>query len=430
MASGDRIYVADKLTQDQIYAIAQKVSNILEVNPVWGFIEDMDELDPAKRITYTGRNTNYSPLTVDVAGTHTATYNDWEDFPILKANVPWMVRSDGTPDYRLSESDYTKKEDGTTTSDVANTAYDGGAFSWLIKHYKQEYNLGNKRYVNYSMVPRPGFKPVGFMDGDGKELEGVWLPMFYGAAVTLNEVTRMTSLSGLQPDYSKTTDQQKTLINAFGSRARFLGGPIISVITDLLIMLAKTTDIQLAYGFGNMSGYVNDSSVYYGVLQNAVVSGGQFYGTNDGKSLNKIFHSIVLGTYQQWQRDPYTIQVNGALKASKNYEYDVTAATYEDTGINYSNVSDTSWHYPHKVIIIPDFGSVPDARQFKGSTTTGCCDGFVINTSITGVSRRFGTCAHGRLDGPRAVLLASTAADAYWNVGSSVLLLPPVGVAA
>lgn len=433
MASGDRIYVADKETLDEVLETVKQHSSILSVNPVYGFIEHMDELDPTKRIEYIGANANYSPLTVDVAETHVATYNEWANFPILKANKPWMVRSDGTPDYQLLETDYTKKEDGTTDSDVTNTEYDGGAFSWLIKHYKYEKNYGSDRVVMYSMTPRPGFEPVGFTDGDNNELEGLWIPMFYGATVILNSTTRMTSLSGLQPDHSKTTDQQKTLIDAFSTRARFFGGAVINVIADLLMMWAKTTDVQLAYGFGNMSGYVDDSTVYYGVLQNAVVSGGQFYGTNGGKALNKILHSIVLGTYQQWQRDPYTLCYNGKILVSPNYTYDLTAATYKDTGLIIPNNSDSGWVYPHKYKTIPNFGSFSYGPPYRGSQTTGGTDGLYIRaeqSTFSAVSRRFGSCSNGRLDGPRAVSLNAAADYTDWNFGSSVLLLPPVGVAA
>ena len=91
-------------------------------------------------------------------------------------------------------------------------------------------------------------------------------------------------------------------------------------------MFAKSTNSQEAYGYGNSSGYDASLAPTNGVKQNAVVGGGQFYGTKDAKSLNKIFHSIVLGTYQQWMRDPYTLLVNGRYKVSKNYTYDVTGA--------------------------------------------------------------------------------------------------------
>lgn len=425
MASGDRTYVADKPTLDH-------VSSILDASPVYGFIEHMEELDPTKRIEYIGANKNYTPLTIDFEDSHSANYGSWDNFPVLKANKPYMVHSDGTPDYQLSETDYTKKEDGTTASDVANDQYDGGAFSWLIKHYKYEKVYGDDRVVMYSMIPRPGFEPVGFVDGDDKELEGVWLPMFYGATVTQNDVVKLTSLSGLQPDINKTTDQQKTVIDAFGSRARFLGGSIINVIVDLLIMFAKTSDIQLAYGFGNMSGYVN-TSPYYGVKANAVVGGGQFYGTNSGNYLNKIFHSVVLGSWQQWQRDPYTLVYDGKVLVSPNYEYDLTAATYKDMGITIANAATAGWYYPHKYKVIPDYGSFPYGPPFKGSQTTGGCSGMYIiadQSTFSAVLQRFGHCGSGRYAGPRCVALSTAAAIAYWSLGSSVLLLPPAGVAA
>ena len=433
MASGDRIYVADKETLDEVLTLVQKHDSMLEVNPIYGFIEHMEELNPAKRIEYIGANASYTPLTIDFDSTHSAVYGSWQNFPILKANKPYMVHSDGTPDYRLSETDYTKKEDGTTASDVANDQYDGGAFSWLIKHYKYEKVIGDDRVVMYSMISRPGFEPVGFIDGDDNELEGVWLPMFYGAVVTQNSVNKMTSISSTQPDYNKTTDQQKTLIDAFGSRARFYGGAIVNVVNDLLIMFAKTTDIQLAYGFGNMSGYVNDPTQYYGVKANAVVGGGQFYGTNSGNYLNKIFHSVVLASWQQWQRDPYTLVYHGKLLVSPKYIYDLTAETYKDTGITILNAVSTGWYHPHRYKVVNGYGSFPYGPPFKGSPATGGTDGIYIRSdqsTFSAVVRRFGSCGRGRYDGPRCVTLTIAAGDADWGIGSSVLLLPPVGVAA
>ena len=130
--------------------------------------------------------------------------------PDHRANKPWMVRADGTPDYRLDENDYTKKEDGTA-SDVSNTSYNGGAFSWLAKIYKQEYMLGNDRVVKFSMRERDGFEPVGFKDPSNNVLEGVWIPMFYGSILGADTSTpKMVSLAGLQPCYNNTTDKEHT----------------------------------------------------------------------------------------------------------------------------------------------------------------------------------------------------------------------------
>ena len=415
-----KTFIADKETLDKVYAAVSAA-------PYYGFIEHNAILAPGQRIEYIGINKNWNPITVTKGGGYTL--NEWAAFPWLLGNKPYMVRSDGTPDYRLNEDDYTLKEDGTA-SDVANTEYDGGAFAWVPKIYKREYMAGDDRYVLFSMTAADGFEPIGFIDPDDKELEGAWLPMFYGSIVD----EKMRSLSGLQPDYSKTTDAQNTAITAVGDRAKFLGGALMHTLIDLEIMLAKTTNLQSAYGSGNSSGYDESLTPTMGVKQNAVVGGGQFFGTSDGKSLNKIFHSIVLGSYQQWMRDPYMLLVNGRYKVSKNYKYDLTGATYTDTGINLTKIlkedgsQNTGVFYPHKYQTIPGFGHLP-VHPSKGSTSTGGCDGLWQNCEITAVALRFGTCNHGAIAGGRYLDFGNAAGAADWTLGSALLLLPPVGVA-
>jgi hypothetical protein len=417
-----RNFIADKETLDKCY-------NILSADEVYGFIEHNDILSPTARIEYIGANKDYTPISLNKS-TGVMTLNSWADFPIILGNKPWMVKSDGTPDYRLDENDYTKREDGTD-SDVSNASYDGGAFSWIPKIYKQEYMLGNDRVVKFSMRKKDGFEAVGFLDPDNNELEGVWLPMFYGSIIN----SKMMCIAGNQPCYNNATAAEKTAIDNFGTRAKFFGGGIVQTLTDLLIMFAKSTDSQGAYGNGNMSGYDASLSPTMGVKANAVIGGGQFYGTSDGKSLNKILHSIVLGSWQQWMRDPYTLLVNGRFKVSKNYTYDLTGANYTDTGISLPKVTKTDGSqnagvfYPHKYQTVPGFGAVP-VYPYKGSTSTGGCDGLWQNVEITAVALRFGSCNGGLLDGLRSLIVGNTATSSTWNIGAAILLLPPVGVAA
>lgn len=416
---GKRVNIADKETLDKIY-------NALVPDEIYGFIEHMDILAPGQRIEYTGANKDYSPITVNKE-TGQASYNSWANFPWLLANKPYMVHSDGTADYRLNENNYAQKEDGSA-SDVANAAYDGGAFAWAMKIYKQEYTVGSDRVVNFSISKRDGFEPIGFIDPSNRELEGVWIPMFYGTIIS----DKMKCISGNQPCYNTATAAEKTAIDAFGSKAKFFGGAIVETLIDLMILFAKTTDLQAAYGNGNCSGYDASLAPTYGVKQNAVVGGGQFYGTSDGKSLNKIFHSIVLGSYNQWMRDPYVVCVNGKVKVSKNYNYDLTGAAYEDAGITHGKINDNAAYgpvYAHIFRTIGGFGALP-AAPYKGSTALGGCDGMWVNTGITAVALRFGTCDNGLTAGPRALVLNYTAGYASWRIGAAILLLPPVGVAA
>ena len=362
--AGEKVYIADKETLDKIY-------NILAVDPIYGFIEHMNILSPTQRIEYIGLNKNFTPVSRNTNGS--ISLNDWAGFEILEANKPYMVRSDGTPDYRLQDNDYSKKYSDGSASDVANTSYDGGAFSWLQKIYKNETIVGDDRIVKFSLTKREGYEPVGFIDPDNKELEGVWLPMFYGSIVE----DKMRSLSGLQPDYNKTTAAQKTAIDAVGNRAKFLGGAIVDTIADLLLMLGKNSNIQDVFGYGNCSGYDESLTPTMGVKQNAVVGGGQFYATTDQKSLNKIFHSIVLGSYQQWMRDPYTLLVNGDYKVSKNYAYDVTGATYHNTGIVLPTTDQDKWTTP------PTTPWCPVSEPWQSSRSTAVPSSAAATVSIT-----------------------------------------------
>lgn len=430
MEVGEKIFVADKETLDKVY-------NLLVTEPVWGFVEHMDVLSPSERITPIGMNKNYKNA-VRNESTGSLALNDWADHPVIKANKPYMVKADGTPDYRLAEDDYTKKLDGTA-SDVSNASYNGGAFAWFPRIYKHERMEGNDRTVLFSMTARDGYAPNGFIDPSNNVLEGVWLPMFYGSRLGADGSTpKMVSLAGLQPSYGTTAAQERTALQNFSARAQFLGGPIVETIIDFLIMMSGTTDLQSAYGYGNCSGYDASLSPTYGVKQNAVVGGGQFYGTDDTKSLNKIFHSIVLGSYQQWMRDPYEVVVNGRVKVSKNYAYDLTGAAYADTGITVPQRSDwDSGHnkleYPTEYRTVSGYGAVPAGSMAGGSTATGGCDGFWRHDpaqTFTAVALRFGRCTNGLSDGPRARDWVNTATNANWDIGAANLLLPPVGVAA
>lgn len=425
---GTRINIAHQDTCEEILECVKPSS-------YFGFIEHNSIKSPSQRIEYIGRNAKYTPIKVTMGGGFSL--NGWEGFPLLKANKPYMVHSNGMPDYRLNENDYTKKEDGTA-SDVANTSYDGGAFSWIMKIYKREYMAGMDRYVLFSFDKQEGFEPVGFVDKDGNELEGRWLPMFYGSVLNADTKPKMTSLSGLQPGYNRTTDQEHTAIVNFGERANFFGGPFVETLIDLLIMFAKTTDIQGAYGQGNSGGYDESLAPTNGVKQNAVVGGGQFYGTSDSKSLNKILHSIVLGSWQQWQRDPYEIIANGHIKVSTDYKYDPTGATYTDTGIvapdNMTwDGSHNAMDYPLEYRTVKGYGAAPGGLMKGGSTSTGGCDGLWRKDpkqAFVGVCLRFGGCNSWAAGGARARGWDGDAANAWWHNGASVLLDPPVGVAA
>ena len=394
--------IADKTTLDKIY-------NILSADGVFGFIEHMDILSPLQRVEYIGMNANYTPLVVTKGGGYSL--NSWTDFPWLKANKPYMVKSDGTPDYRLNENDYTKKEDGTD-SDVSNTSYDGGAFAWAMKIYKYEKTVGSDRIVRFSFEKRYGYEPIGFIDPDNNELEGVWIPMFYGSIVD----SKMKCISGTQPCYDNTTSAEKTAIDNFGSRAKFFGGAIVQTLIDLMIMFAKTTNLQEAYGNGNMSGHDSSLAPTNGVKQNAVVGGGQFYGTS-GNVAMKCFH--IENFYGDcWNRiEGCVTDANKQILIKPTPTYNTAGTGYTATGIipggtsgGYINAEEGK-----------AYGLIP--KTASGSETTYIPDGLWFAASCYALVG--GSCDYGLPVGPFALALDGAVSGSGWAIGAALSCQQP-----
>lgn len=404
------------------------ISNVLHASPssirYWAFNQNFADKNPATTITYpTGfTNSNFEKMLTN-EGTGIATYGGWEDFlkETLK-NYPAMVKKTGEIDYLLNPADYTKKKEDDTKSDYNNLNYNGGAFAWLNRIYMLENYSGNKesREVQFADGPADGFTPVGFYDGENNVLEGIWLPMGY------MDASGRTLIAGTTPLASKNCDQQKALVDGFSPRARFLGGPIMNVLRDLEYMLFKSTNIQLQAGHGRCSAGVND------VVANAVVANGAvegWKGTNAKTQMNKYFHSQVLGSYQQWIRDPYTIAFGGVEKMSPNYNYNLAGDGYINAGITLSTNID--WTYASHLIPLadPKLGSQPK-QENTGSTNTGICDGGPFgDATITGVAARLGDSSSGLNGGPAALIMNHKASTATWQFGVGVILLPPVGYA-
>lgn len=404
--------------------------NVLHATPspikYWAFNQNFADKNPATTIAYpTGfTNSNFAKMLTN-EGTGTATYGGWEDFlkETLK-NYPAMVKKSGEIDYLLNPADYTKKKEGGAGSDYNNLNYNGGAFAWLNRIYMLEIYSGNKesREVQFADGPADGFTPVGFYDGENNVLEGIWLPMGY------MDASGRTLIAGTTPVESKTCDQEKALIDGFSSRARFLGGPIMNVLRDLEYMLFKSTDIQLQAGHGRCNGG-NVNVVNNNVVNNGLVEG--WKGTNTKKDMNKYFHSQVLGSYQQWLIDPYTISCKNVVKMSPNYNYDLSGDSYINTNIVLSYHENDI--YSSSLIPLGDsrLGSMPKDEN-TGSSNTGLCDsgpsGSVSSVNIA-VSRRLGVCNSDLKDGPAAIFTKDSPTYTAWIIGVGVILLPPAGYA-
>ena len=139
-----RIYVADKETLDKTHANTAAILAALEEEGGehkkavrYGIKISKSDSGKASRVTYIYDAVGMTPAVMNFSE-GTFNYGSWGNVEFVKNNYPCMVKYDGTEDYKLSPNDYTKKEDGTTASDVANTDYAGNAMAafkggWLCQ---------------------------------------------------------------------------------------------------------------------------------------------------------------------------------------------------------------------------------------------------------------------------------------------------------
>ena len=391
---------------------------------VYGFHQNFLDLNPDTSITYLLDAIGFTPIQANIT-TAPATNGSWPMWDWLQENLPYMVRKTGIKDYALDPNDYTKKLDGSA-SDVSNASYDGGAFAWLPKLYMKEVYAadGNSRDVYFARsntgLYTSDFYPVGFVDPSNQVMEGVWLPMFYMAASGKN-------VAALAPLNTQTMAQFKTLIETFSIRGRFLGGPLMNLLRDVMYMLFRSTNIQKYGGYGRsfQSTWAN------GI--NTVVGGGRFYGQGDGitgQYYGKAFHSIILGTYNAKLVDPYLAASGATIYMCPNYNI-VDFATlngYINTGKSFSG----SNGFRSALAKCGDLlGSLPIGSAL-GSSITGLCD-TTSGTTTAGIycGRRNGGGGTGttasQYYGPGYADVVDLASVSSTNMNVGLLLLPTVG---
>lgn len=353
---------------------------------LYGFHQDFTDHNPNTCIQYLNQmeNTYYEPMMTN-KNQGRVTDGDWGDFlkNILK-NEPAIINCNtGELGYWLKESNYKERKTPllgaiseaqavvNTNPNLYSPSLGEFPFSWLNKIYmKETYDSdGNGRTVIFSATKREGFDPIGFVDFDGNELEGLWLPMAYmyltnpivdtnqgdspiykfkpvmvlnstdSYAVVTNEGVQVIPAfevpdyfniglcydepyaghsryytgrkwspgSGFQVDGSgyEYITNPLDYFKMINQRMVYLGGPIMNVLRDLQYLLYKTTNITHVAGYGTVLRKASPDFDDMVIKEDTNGTFG-FYGGTNIKTTR--FHSYVLGSSEFlpiW--DPYYI---------------------------------------------------------------------------------------------------------------------------
>lgn len=199
-----------------------------------------------------------------------------------------------------------------------------------------------------------------------------------------------------------TAEQENEACKANGDKWAMSSWWEWNYIICLLKIMAKTDDLQTAYGTGNSrTGQPADT----GTLNDK----GQFYGASDFRTQVKVFHTEALWG-DKWERLTKLICADGIVKVLPYGEPNFTGERYTDVYRYMWN--DWNYGYVDKTVMTP-YGRLP--ISFNGTSHRYAADGGAVDTEIVAVPLVGGNCYDGLYCGA-CVYLYATAGDANWNI--------------
>ena len=408
----------------ETYATKEELNR--KFGTVYSFHINGNESSPSNAVTYLDDAVGMTPAYMDFVNDK-FNYGSWANAFFMPK--PCMLKYDGTLDYYLDPNDYSKKIDGTA-SDIADMSYDGNAMIEWGDGGKIWYKIipdGNDQssatisFANTQMDS--DYVDWSFHNYNGNIVDRFYTPIYNGST----DGTRLRSMSGQVCIQNKTAQQEIDLAKANNVDGNSVWNTEIlsdiQLVNLLLVLIGKSLDTQSVFGRGNDSGYANDSSQNYGMLNSGTMDAkGMFWGSNDGTSGVKVF-GMENWWGNQWRRYAGDINDNGVHKVKYTYgtEDGSTEIGFSATGQGYKVTNEAlqsaSGSYIQKMKFLKNGMSPLTA---SGTSSMYYCDGLWTNNTQVNYALRGGNCAHGALCGPFSLSLNSTPTSAGWSLGASL----------
>ncbi len=368
------------------------------------------EKNPDKRVTYIHDAKDLQPARMNF-DTGVFEYGSWQGrgFAAPENNYPCMVKADGTEDYKLMREDYTKREDGAA-SDVANTDYAGNAMAAFKGGWLCQYETEADEYIIWSNVKYDdGYNAYHRTAPDGSIREGFYRHIYMPTLID----GKARSISGAEIMGGFTAKQERQLCKANGEAWEQSTWQQWNYIICLLKIMAKTDDLQAAYGYGNC-----DNPAWEALPTGTLNDKGQFYGSREKDKQVKVFHTEALWG-DKWERLAGLIVDNGTVKVHTYGEYNFTGQGYKSVyryiirSFDYGFVDGT---------VMTPYGRFP--VSFNGGRHEYTADYGAIDAEIISVSLVGGGCGDGLYCGA-CVGLNHTAGSASWYVAPGLSCIMP-----
>ena len=389
--------------------------NVVSATPqpyvLYGFRIDKNDSNPDTRVTYTDMAVGFTPARMNFSAGEFE-YGSWnpDNIFFLRHNLPYMVKSDGKPDYQLDPSDLSKKLDGTA-SDIANTAYDGNAMARFGTVWLYQYEDSNYQYCKICNIKlNDNYKAYAHQREDGSIMDYIWLSIYPSSLIS----NKARSLSGQTLMNNQTGTNELTYSKANGALWSTRSWAHRNLVNMLLILMGKSTNTQAVFGNGHTTGGSAAGHLYRtGVINDT----GRFYGTSGEGSVRVFFLDQWWG--DQWERiEGCVTNASGNILTKMVKPYNATGAGYTDSGVKPAG---TSGGYQSADVMTMN-GLIP--KTASGSQTTYTADGLWYANSCYAIVG--GDCTYGALDGAFCLSVSNAVSYANWDVGAALSCEQPV----
>lgn len=403
---------------DEIVDLNKRIDDMTP-SVVYGFKINPSESDPSSAVTYLEDAVGMTPAKMNYTSGEFE-YGSWEDAFFMPR--PCMLKYDGTVDYYLDPTDYTKKKDGTS-SDVANTSYAGNAMMEWGKDgkriwYKIEPSStagGADVYISNKQVDDT-YHCWSFYDCNGTLQSHFYTAIYNGSLID----SKLRSLSGQTPCVYTTQADEATYAKAnnTGSDTRWYTETYADwvLINLLLILISKSLDSQTAFGYGYANG--NYSAISTGTGDTK----GLFWGESTGKYLVKVF-----GMENRWGN--ILRRIAGWTINSGKSTVKLTWGTQDGSTTTGYNTSGSASGYISSGVTLTSSGCINTQyfsdvgfftpRAVSGSTSTYYCD-YAFCDSNTGCAALVGGgWNYGTNAGAFRVNLSGSASNSDSSIGAS-----------
>ena len=415
---------AEQVVQNNEIATLREITNC----KLYGYRIDKNDVNPDTRVTYLYDAVGMTPAYMDFIG-GSFNYGSWGNIWFVKKNRPVALLFDGTVDYELDHTDFTKKLDGTA-SDVEDVTYGGNFMSEIPLVYVKRWEDSNYNYVVFSETkPNDDYLAQAHTNANGTINDKIYLPMFKGSIDANN---KLRSLMGTIPNGKTTTSDEVDYVSNCGTGWQLWDKAKIDLVMDLIVLITKSTNCRLKIGNGdcnsfNASDNRRDSKNNgangkmmsgYEVGDSVRSANAQFYGYEGTEVEGYGVHHMIAfyiedlwGNY--WERCLGFNLVDNVYKVKMTPPYSLDGdSTYQSLSVVPPS-SDSDWL---KNMSTGIYGDVP--VEVGASDTTGYASWFSKNANGTRLALFGGGGSNGTRTG-RYWVLNRNQSDSQWYCGAS-----------